>query len=104
MAIYKNREVSILGPNNMANSPESINVSYKDGAHENVTVTEVYFTQEEKDSLVKRYPSKYTDVNVISSKDIEAVRQGKTPSFDPSYSEPEATEPNIALELALDSE
>ncbi len=44
MAIYKNREVSVVGPNNMANSPETINIAYKNGSNENVAVKDVSFT------------------------------------------------------------
>lgn len=87
MAIYHNREVSVIGPNNMANSPETINVKHINGSHENVPVSSVYFTKEEKDTLVKKHPSKYDDVKVASNDDIEAVRTGVAPSFDPSYIE-----------------
>ena len=85
MAIHNNREVSVLGPNNMANSPETINVQHKNGSHENVAVSQVYFTEEEKANLVKKHPSKYDDVKVTSKDDLEAVRTGVAPSYDPSY-------------------
>ena len=88
MAIYKNREVQIIGPNIQANSPESINISYKDGTKENVLIDQVYFSTEEKTSLVKKYPSKYDNLNVASAKDIENVQHGSIPTFDPSYIEP----------------
>lgn len=87
MAIYNNREVSILGPNSMANSPETINVQHTNGSHENVPVSSVYFTKEEKDALVKKFPSKYDDVKVTSEDDLNAVRVGVAPSYDPSYIE-----------------
>lgn len=87
MAIYKNREVTVIGPNSMANSPETINVQYKDGSHENVSVAHVRFTEDEKKSLIKRYPSKFDDVKTTDDKDLEAVRVGVTPPSDPSYRE-----------------
>lgn len=87
MAIYKNREVSILGPNNMANTPETINISYKDGSRENVSVTGILFTEEEKKKLIKDFPSKYEDVRTATQADIDAVRAGVTPPSDPSYRE-----------------
>lgn len=87
MAIYNNREVSILGPNSMANSPESINIQHTNGSHENVAVSSVYFTQAEKDALVKAHPSKFDDVKVAKPEDIDAVRVGAAPSYDPSYIE-----------------
>jgi hypothetical protein len=85
MAIYKNREVSVIGPNTMANTPETINIRYKDGTHENVSVGQVRFTEDEKKDLVKNYPSKYQDVSTATQEDIDAVRNGVTPPSDPSY-------------------
>lgn len=87
MAIYKNREVYIVGPNTMANSPETINVKYKDGSAENVSVGLVRFTEDEKKQLQKLYPSKFEDVQTVSDGDLEAVRVGVTPPSDPSYRE-----------------
>lgn len=87
MAIYKNREVSVVGPNAMANTPETINIKYKDGVSENVSVALVYFTDEEKKELVKRYPSKFDDVKLATAQDVESVRAGVTPPSDPSYRE-----------------
>lgn len=87
MAIYKNREVSVVGPNTMANTPETINIKYKDGTAENVAVKDVSFSDEEKKALIKRYPSKFDDVKVASAQDIESVRVGVTPPSDPSYKE-----------------
>lgn len=87
MAIYKNREVTIVGPNTQANSPETITVQYKDGTHENVKLSDVRFTEDEKKDLQKRYPSKYDDVQTIKQEDLEAVRVGVTPPSDPSYRE-----------------
>jgi hypothetical protein len=87
MAIYKNREVYVVGPNTMANSPETINVRYKDGTHENVSVGLVRFTVDEKKQLQKLYPSKFDDVTVTDDKDLEAVRVGVTPPSDPSFKE-----------------
>lgn len=87
MAIYNNREVSVLGPNNMANSPETINVQHTNGSTENVPVSNVYFTDEEKAALVKKHPSKYDSVKTTKKEDVDAVRTGVAPSFDPSYLE-----------------
>lgn len=87
MAIYKNREVTVVGPNSMANSPETINVRYKDGSAENVSVGLVRFTGDEKKQLQKLYPSKFEDVQTVDDKDLEAVRVGVTPPSDPSYKE-----------------
>lgn len=85
MAIYNNREVSVIGPNNMANTPESINIQHLNGSTENVSVASVYFTKEEKDTLMKLHPGKFDSVKVVSPEDVEAVRAGVAPSYDPSY-------------------
>lgn len=82
MAIYKNREVQVLGPNPQANSPESITVSYMDGTHENVRLSDVKFTKAEKDALVKAHPSKYDNVEVVRDEDVKAVRVGVPPASD----------------------
>src|SRR6266404_9487679 len=87
MAIYKNREVSVVGPNPQANSPESINVEYKDGTHENVALSGVKFTEDEKKSLQKSNPGKYDNVETISEDDLKAVRVGVAPTFDTTIRE-----------------
>lgn len=92
MAIYKNREVSVIGPNTMSNTPESINIQYKDGSHENVSVSEVFFIEEEKKTLMKNNPGKYSDISLVSHQDLVAIRAGLTPPSDPSYQAPVQTE------------
>jgi len=87
MAIYKNREVSVMGPNPQANSPESINVEYKDGTHENVALSGVKFTEEEKKRLQKSNPGKYDNVETVSEDDLKAVRIGVAPPSDPTVRE-----------------
>lgn len=84
MAIYRNREVTVVAPNpQYIRSPESLTVSYKDGTNENVPFNQVQFTQEEKDALIKAYPSRYDNVSVISDEDLKAVRLGITPPSSP---------------------
>lgn len=83
MAIYKNREVTIVGPNPMANSPDTINISYKDNTHENVATSMVSFTEDEKKDLVKKHPSKFNDVAVVSLEDVTSVRAGIAPKSTP---------------------
>lgn len=87
MAIYKNREVSIVGPTYMASAPKTIVIKYNDGTNETVTLSQVHFTQAEKDTLVKAFPSEYDGVTVASEDDLKAVRVGVAPSSDPSYRE-----------------
>lgn len=85
MAIYNNREVTVIGPNSMANSVDSINIQYKDGTHENVALARVKFTEDEKKDLIKRYPSKYDNIDTVKEEDLKAVRVGVAPAYDPSY-------------------
>lgn len=87
MAIYKNREVQVIGPSSQANSPVTINVSYPNGSHENVKLSEVKFTVDEKKLLVKNYPGRYDNVDVVTEQDIAAVRIGVAPSFDTTEKE-----------------
>lgn len=82
MAIYKNREVTIVGPNSQINTPDTMTVQYKDGTNENVALAGIRFTEDEKKSLLKNYPSKYDNVETIKDNDVEAVRVGVAPSFD----------------------
>jgi hypothetical protein len=76
MAIYKNRLVQVMGPNIQANSPETINVRYKDGSNENVKLDEVSFTEDEQKTLQKNHPSKYDNVKLAQPSDIEAIEKG----------------------------
>lgn len=82
MAIYKNREVQVVGPSPMANTPSTINISYRDGTHENVKLSDIRFTEGEKKSLIKNYPSKYDNVELITEEDLKAVRVGVAPTYD----------------------
>lgn len=85
MAIYKNREVGIISPMYTAQPPKTIIVQYKDGTHENVSLSLVRFTDEEKKTLIKNYPSEFDTVEVATSDDIAAVRLGLTPPSDPEH-------------------
>lgn len=88
MAIYKNREVSVVALNNASNTPDMmLTVAYKDGTNENVTLSQVRFTEDEKKSLQKRYPNRLDELETVDQKDLEAVRLGVTPPSDPSYKE-----------------
>lgn len=82
MAIYNNREVTVIGPNIQASTPQTIGVEYKDGTHENVSIGAVRFTEDEKKSLIKSNPGKYDNVSVIKDEDLKAVRLGIAPTFD----------------------
>lgn len=84
MAIYKNRLVQVMGPNIQANSPETINIRYKDGSNENVKLSDVSFTDDEQKSLQKAHPSKYDNVLKATQEDVDAINTGITPPSDSS--------------------
>lgn len=82
MAIYNNREVTVIGPNPQAASPRLISIEYKDGQHENVALGRVRFTEAEKKALVKQHPGSFDNVDTIKDEDLKAVRIGVPPSYD----------------------
>lgn len=92
MAIYKNREVTVVGPNPQANTPTSINIQYQDGSHENVGLSQVKFTEDEKKALIKNHPSKFDNVDTVKDEDLKAVRVGVAPTYDTSAKEAAETE------------
>lgn len=85
MAIYKNREVTVMGPTHRLNPPSTVVIQYRDGSYETVSMGQVQFSKEEKDALIKAFPSEYDGVAVISEDDLKAVRAGVAPASDPSY-------------------
>jgi len=83
MAIYKNREVSIVSPTRRLNPPSTIQIQYADGTYETVTTSQVRFTENEKKALIKSYPSEFDGVTTVSEDDVKAVRLGVAPASDP---------------------
>ncbi len=83
MAIYNNREVTVMGPTHTQSTPETVRVQYTDGSQETVSMGRVQFTEEEKKQFVKLYPSRFDSVNTVSDEDIKAVRLGVTPPSSP---------------------
>jgi hypothetical protein len=87
MAIYKNREVYIQTTPVRSTPTDNINVMHRDGSHETVPVSQVTFTEDEKNQLVKNNPGKFDNVMVAPQEDLDSVRLGVTPPSDPSYKE-----------------
>lgn len=86
MAIYKNREVSLVStfvPSNT--NVDLVAVSYTNGMRDNVPLNQIQFTEDEKKALVKDNPSRFENVTVASKEDVEAVRVGVTPPSDPVF-------------------
>ncbi len=104
MAIYKNREVSLVStfvPSNT--NVDLVAVSYTNGMRDNVPLNQVYFTDEEKKALIKDNPSRFENVPVATKEDIEAIRLGVTPPSDPVFKqEAEAKAQREAQQKKLD--
>lgn len=84
MAIYKNREVRILGPAPLSTVQPSMKVQYLDGLQDDVSTSQIRFTGDEKKALLKQYPSQFEDVIVASADDLQNVRLGIAPSETPT--------------------
>lgn len=82
MAIYKNREVTIVAPTRRLNPPSTIQIQYADSTFETVTTSQVQFTEDEKKALLKNFPSEFDNVVVVSDDDVKAVRVGVAPASD----------------------
>lgn len=74
MALYNNREVTVLGPTFMQSLPETMRITYPDGMSENVSVDLISFTPDEKKALVKSYPSRFEAVRIIEAKSDKAEK------------------------------
>ena len=85
MAIYNNREVTVMTPVHRPNPPQMIQIRYQDGTFETVSIGKLQFSKDEKNALVKAFPSDYDNVTVASEDDLKAVRVGVAPASDPSY-------------------
>jgi hypothetical protein len=78
MAIYKGREVQIIGEVNKGfTSVDTFQVQLKDGSLETVKISEVQFTEAEKKDLQKRQDDKFENVSVISEKDLKEIRDSQ---------------------------
>jgi len=85
MAIYNNREVTVMGPTHHAQQPETLRIRYADGSEETVGSGKVMFTEEEKKNFIKAYPSRFDNVRTASDEDVKAVRLGATPPSSPEF-------------------
>lgn len=83
MAIYNNREVSVIAPTHVNTTPDTVRVAYNDGSQETVSAGKVQFTEEEKKTFIKNYPSRFDNVQTISDEDLKAVRLGIAPPSSP---------------------
>lgn len=97
MAIYKNREVSVVAPTRPVVYPEQVTIRYPDGTHENVSLNQVSYTEDEKKTLMKNYPSVFDTVQIVGDKDLEAVRAGVDPN---DSKEPKVSEKSLFFKKA----
>lgn len=92
MAIYKNREVTVVAPSPTLTTPETISVRHTNGVHESVPFGQVRYTEAEKKDLIKQYPSKFDNVPTVTDEDVKNVRTGIAPTFDESAKEAAETQ------------
>lgn len=104
MAIYKNREVAVIGPNPQAATPETVNIRYMDGTHENVSKGQVKYTEDEKKALQKQHPSKFDNVETIKDEDLKAIRVGVAPTYDESAKQSAETQAQRERQIKLSQE
>ncbi len=83
MAIYKNREVTVIAPVTASNHPDTVKIQHNDNLQDNVSISQIGFTEVEKKDLMKRYPGMFDNAHLVTDDDVKAVRIGLAPSYDP---------------------
>jgi len=79
MAVYKNREVQLLGRADGADVSPTYRVLDSQGQEEQVQLNQLQVTEEEKKQLNLAHGSTVADVKVISNKDLQELRDGQDP-------------------------
>ena len=80
MAIYRGREVQIVNYVQPGLTiPDTLQVVDKDGQSYSPKVSEVQFTEVEKADLKKYHTDKFNQVQVISDKDLQKLRDDSNP-------------------------
>lgn len=74
MALYNNRQVTVVSPSTPAVAPMAVTVRYPDGTHENVPMTKIQVTAEEKKDLIKKFPSNFEELTVIENETKEVKK------------------------------
>lgn len=83
MAVYKNREVSVSTVNVPSTNIDLVSITYTNGMHDSAPLRDVYFTAEEKKTLIKDNPSRFEHVSLVSDADLKLIRQGVSPEDQP---------------------
>lgn len=82
MAVYNGREVQILqvipAQGNLPTT-EDVQIVDKQGQHFTVALGKLQLTQEEKDNLLKQHKTRYENVNTVSDKDLQELRDSQDP-------------------------
>jgi|SRR6185503_9253493 len=75
MALLRNREVSIAGRADGADTSPTYTVIYKNGERENVLLSELQLTKQEADDMKKAHGENVlVGVNVVEDKDLQDLR------------------------------
>lgn len=79
MAILRNREVTYLGPANAADTTPTVRVMDSKGNYEFCKLSELRFTEDEKEDLLKTEKNRIDGIAVISDKELKELRDSQDP-------------------------
>lgn len=77
MALYKNREVTLLGRTDGADVSPTYTVMQKDGSRENVLLNQLELTDEEHNNLTKQHGAYMSNVKKVDRKNLQDLRDGQ---------------------------
>lgn len=97
MALLRNREVTVLGPNGTVTSP-IFTVLYPDGNREDTELRYIHMTEAEKTEFEKKNPSFVGQVRTVDDKRLQKVRddQDRTKIEKAREKQPDANQPVVA--------
>jgi hypothetical protein len=77
MAVYKGREVSLLGKVGGADTSPLYTIQHKDGNREDVRLNQVQITEDEKKEMEKDVTWHLGSASVIDNKDLQELRDSQ---------------------------
>ena len=79
MAIYKGREVQVIGEVSKGyTTPETVQIFF-DNTYENVKIGDLKVTEDEKKTLQKAQADKFENITVVSDKEVQELRDSQDP-------------------------
>ena len=105
MALLRNREVQILGKTDGEDFAPTYTVLYKDGERENVRLTELHITEDEKKELLKANGENVlVNVKVVDDKKLQEVRDNQDRTkIEDKQSKVDTTKPVEVKKVFVDS-